>query len=492
MPYFALTKTSEAGLFLALAVFIHMEENQRKELPMTLLQCWLEIVQPWQAVFAQNRTWVRATRQALGSLLVLGRATVSRILWTNGREQKAWSGEYFLHSRAPWEPQALFAPLLKQALGFCSGPLVGVAMDDTRLRKTGRSIPQAAWHRDPLSPPFHTNLMLGLRFLQASLLLPLHRTGLFSARAIPIRFEEVSTVKKPRKGASEKAWQQYKEDRRRFNLSQRFRKTMAQLRTGLDEAGGEHKLLVIAGDGSFCNRTVLGAIPERTVLIVRARKDAKLCFAAPPGTGRVYAQEKFTPEQVRQDDPILWQTTKIFYGGKRRKIRYKEVSQVLWQGGGRRRLLRLFVIAPTAYRKRNSGRLYYRDPAFLLCTDLIRSARQLLQIYFDRWQIEVNHREEKDTLGVGQAQLWNPVGVPKQPALVVAAYSALMLAALKVFGAGRGKAYAQLPRWRRNAKRPSCLDLITLLRKEITEHPELVQHLDIQPSSTQFVAAAAA
>ena len=45
-------------------------------------------------------------------------------------------------------------------------------------------------------------------------------------------------------------------------------------------------------------------------------------------------------------------------------------------------------------------------------------------MYFDRWQIEVNHRDEKDTLGVGQAQMWNPVSVPKQPALVVASYSA--------------------------------------------------------------------
>ena len=108
------------------------------------------------------------------------------------------------------------------------------------------------------------------------------------------------------------------------------------------------------------------------------------------------------------------------------------------------------------------------------------------------WQIEVNHREEKDTLGIGQAQLWNPTAIPKQPALAVAAYSALMLAALKVFGAGRGSAYAQLPRWRRNARRPSCLDLITLLRKEACEHPHLLAHLAVRPDSAHFVAAAAA
>ena len=95
-------------------------------------------------------------------------------------------------------------------------------------------------------------------------------------------------------------------------------------------------------------------------------------------------------------------------------------------------------MAPTPYRKRKSSKLYYRQPAYLLSTDLRHSAPPLLQIYFDRWQIEVNHRDEKETLGVGQAQLWNIDAVPKQPALVVAAYSALLLAALQAFGTERG------------------------------------------------------
>lgn len=69
---------------------------------------------------------------------------------------------------------------------------------------------------------------------------------------------------------------------------------------------------MIAGDGSFCNRTVLATIPERSTLIARTHKDAKLCFAAAPGGRRLYAQVKFTPEDVRQDQQILWITTKIF------------------------------------------------------------------------------------------------------------------------------------------------------------------------------------
>ena len=39
--------------------------------------------------------------------------------------------------------------------------------------------------------------MLGLRYLQASLLVPLYRLGNVGCRALPIRFEEVSRVKKP-------------------------------------------------------------------------------------------------------------------------------------------------------------------------------------------------------------------------------------------------------------------------------------------------------
>lgn len=459
---------------------------------MSLLSEFLSIVEDWRAVFPQQRTFQRGVRQALGSLVCLGRRCLSRIIWTNGGQNRSWSAEYFLHSRCQWEPQQLFRPILKRALAYCPQPLVGVALDDTRLRKTGRSISQAFYQRDPLSPPFHVNLMLGLRFLQASLLVPLHHTSAVGTRALPIRFQEVSRVKRPGKKATEQMKQQYRQAAKQRNLSRSFVQMGQQLRQELDLAGGYDKILVLAGDGSFCNRTCFDDIPERSVLLVRARKDAKLCFRDPAGARRFYGVDKFTPEQVRTDDGRAWKTTSIFYGGKWRKIRYKEVANVLWQRGAGKRPLRLIVIAPTPYRKSQSKKLYYRDPAYLLTSDLKSPLKQLLQIYFDRWQIEVNHREEKDTLGVGQAQLWNLTSVPKQPVLVVAAYSALLLASLQAFGAERGNAYAELPKWRRKARRPSCLDLVTLLRKEMAEQPELLAPFGLQITEPQLVEAAAA
>lgn len=459
---------------------------------MSLLAEFLQIAQDWRDVFPQQRTFQRALRQSLGSLVCLGRRCLSRIIWTNGGQHRSWSAEYFLHSRCRWNPQHLFRPILERGLAYCPQRLVGVAIDDTRLRKTGRSIPQAFYQRDPMSPPFHVNLTLGLRFLQASLLMPLHRTDQVSSRALPIRFEEVSRVQRPRKKATAEMKQQYRAALKQQNLSQRFVAMGEQLRRELDQAGGRNKILVLAGDGSFCNRTCFAHIPERTILLVRARKDAKLCFRAPAGSLRFYAVDKFTPEQVRRDEARAWKTTKVFYGTKRHKVRYKVVDTVYWQGGARQRPLRLIVIAPTPYRKNRSRKLYYRDPAYLFTNDLGSSVKQLLQIYFDRWQIEVNHREEKDTLGVGQAQLWNAIAVPKQPVLVVAAYSALLLAGLKAFGAERGSAYAKLPKWRRNARRPSCLDLVTLLRNEMTQGPQLLDPLGLKIGDSDLVHAAAA
>jgi hypothetical protein len=401
----------------------------------------------------------------------------------------------------------LFTPIVQRALAWCPGRYLGIAIDDTRLRKTGPRIQQAFYQRDPLSPKFYVNLMFGLRFLQASLLVPLFRQAQVGTRALPIAFEEVSVVKHPRRKLPKRKasktkrtrplswleleWKQYRAAQKIHNLSTRFADRMRRLRATFDACGAANKILLLAVDGSFCNRTVFTTVIQGVELIARARKDIRLCFRAAEGPRRFYGLHQFTPEQVRLDESRPWQATTVFYGGKRRQVEYKQVVGIFWQGGARKRPLRLLVVRPTRYRKKKSGRYYYRQPAYLLTTVVSGTVRQLLQIYFDRWQIEVNHREEKDTLGIGQAQLRNFTAVPKQPAFAVASYSALLLASLQAFGAERSEAYAALPKWRRRATRPSALDLIALLRKEMVENATLVQHLGLNPTDRALTAAAA-
>jgi hypothetical protein len=152
-------------------------------------------------------------------------------------------------------------------------------------------------------------------------------------------------------------------------------------------------------------------------------------------------------------------------------VRYKQINKILWRGGAGRRLLRLIVVAPTPYRRTKAGRWMYRQPAYLLTTDLRRPAGRLLQAYFDRWQLEVAHREMKDTFGVGQAQVRVAESVARQPAMAVATYSALHVAALRAWGPHRPASLGPRPKWQREKTRPSGLDLSRQLRKELLDGP---------------------
>jgi len=457
-----------------------------------LLQTLLSVLAGWQPAFGQKRSQLRATAQVVGSLVSFGRRTLSRALWAQGRQQQDWSADYKLHARAEWRVADLFQPILERALPWCGGRYMNVALDDTRLHKTGRHIQTAFYQRDPLSPKFRFNLMLGLRFLHLALLLPLYRKQKASPRGLPVRFVEVPAVQRPRRQAPAEEWTAYRQTVKQHNLSRAAVETLQQLRQSLDAAGAAGKGLLAVGDNSFCNRTLFRGAFDRIEVLARARRDTKLCRRAPAESRCFYDPSKFTPEQVRQDETLAWKKVRIFHGGQWRKVRYKEVRDVYWQTAAGQRPLRLFVVAPIPYPAPGRKGKYYRDPAYLLTTDLRGTAREILQPYFDRWQIEVNHRELKDTLGVGQAQLRSARSVPRQPALVVAGYSALLLAGLIAFGAQRHEHYQPLPKWRRNASRPSCLDLITLLRKEMAENPVLLQPLGFQIDWKNLGLAAAA
>ncbi len=450
----------------------------------------------WASVFAQQRTAHRGIKLGIGLLLGMGRRTITRALCFHGEDQKEWSANYKLFSRSRWDEQALFQEIIPQLVeaDYLKVDLMAVAWDDTSIRRSGKRVQGAQWMRDSMGPPFHVNLIWGQRFLQASVLVPLYEHDQESSpRAIPVRFKEVAAIKKPGKGASAEKLADYKEAKKKHNLSVAAVKEFEKMRIEFDERGMEQTILLHTVDGSYLNRTTLAYKFERAVLLGRARKNARLCYPAPAGGRRVYGQYKFTPERVGKDKRRPWKTARIYHGGKYRDVRYKEVKNVLWQGGGRRRLLRLVVVAPTAYRTTIHGKKYYRQRAYLLCTDHDLPVGTLLQKYFDRWQIEYNHRDEKDILGVGEAQVWSEKSTPRVPAFVVSVYSQMLVSALLLYGSKRTEDYLQLPCWRRSAKRASCQDMVNALRKEVTENRNLLRnHFDSDSSAETMCLSSAA
>jgi hypothetical protein len=77
---------------------------------MTLLAAFLEIAAGWRGVFPQSRTFHRAVRQALGSLVCLGRRCLTRIIWTNGGQSRSWSAEYFCTRAVTGNRRSCFDP----------------------------------------------------------------------------------------------------------------------------------------------------------------------------------------------------------------------------------------------------------------------------------------------------------------------------------------------------------------------------------------------
>lgn len=421
----------------------------------------------WSAVFASEETLNRAIEHLFASSATMGRRTISRTIAALGRDQVDWSADYRLYSRSPWEAKALFEPSIRYGLPLTGSGPIALAMDDTKLSKTGRSIPHAGWHRDPMSPPFHVNLRWGLRYLQVSLLVHDHSPAQTGCRSLPIRFESAPWVKKPGKNATAAQLVSYRQQKKEQNLSRTGRSVLCDARKQFDTAGVGNRPIIAAVDGSFCNKALMGKPLDRVFLLARARRDARLCHPAPPESRRTYQRERFTPEQVRQDDSIPWAAANVFYAGKTRAVRYKERANVLWQRGSGPRPVRLIVIAPQPY-SAPSGRCY-RDPAYLLTDDLESPVSLLIQIYFDRWQIEVNHREEKQLMGVGQAQVWSDLAAERHPTFQVACYSLILLAGLLEFGPSRNHAYAPLPKWRKHPSRPSFLDLLTRIRFDLCD-----------------------
>jgi hypothetical protein len=449
---------------------------------LTLLSAFDALLKSWHDVFPQQRTFQRAYRLALSFLVCLHDHWTSRAICTTGRQFQDWTADYRLFSRSPWTVSRLFDAVIDGAMAFLRPDRTPVIMpiDDTVCRKSSRKIPGVSTWRDPMSPKFHTNLIFGLRFVQASLIVHPSEPG--PARALPVRFQPAPLPPKPKKKATEDELTAYKKQRQQATLSKVGVSVIADMRHALNQrASTAQRPLLVPADGSYTNREVLTHLPDNTILLGRIRHDAKLCYPVPPcpakkGRTRRYGPPAPTPKQILEDDSIPFVEIRAFAAGQLRDFKLKLVDHLFWRKAGPDRPLRLIVIQPLGYRLRKGSKLLYRDPAFLICTELTLPIEFLLQAFVYRWEIECNHRDEKSFIGVAEGQVRNPKAVDRLPQFQVAAYSLLLLASLQACGFDRTADYLPLPKWRRTAKRPSISDLLELLRAQLTGRACFADH----------------
>lgn len=446
-----------------------------------LLDPFLGLVHRMAQAWSDPRPRPKVPDLALGLLCGDGPATITRALRWLGADDQDWSADYRLFSQAQWDVGQCFAPVLAEAVAFGADSFAPIyaGQDDTLIRKSGKTIPGTSWARDPLSPPFHVNLSWGQRFLQTALLLK-PRAPERPWRAIPVDFRHAPPLKAPR-GATDEQRAAVREARKKFNLSTTAAEELRHLREDIDQLPhGAERLLIDAVDGGYSNRAFLRNIPERTEVVARIRKNAHLRSYLPADRregARKYGPELPTPEELLREESLPWQELSVFAAGTLRTLHYKVVEQVCWPKTTKDRPLRLILIKAAGYRLRKGSKLLYRQPAFLITTATSLDVRYLIEAYLARWELEVDFRDEKTIIGVGQAQVRSPLSVSRAPAFMVVCYAALLMVSLMVFDDQRTDAFPKLPAWRKHPPlRPSTRDLVALLRKEaatyVSHHQE--------------------
>ena len=171
---------------------------------------------------------------------------------------------------------------------------------------------------------------------------------------------------------------------------------------------------------------------------------------------------------MRQDESVDWQAVEAFAAGRTHRFRIKTLAPLRWRAAGERDL-RLVVIAPLAYRPRKNSRELYRRPAYLIVTDPALSLEQIVRQYVWRWEIEVNFREQKTLLGVGEAQVRHAESVERVPQFAVGVYALLLLAGARWSRRQGADAALPRPRWQRRSRpqRISTERLVQQLRAEL-------------------------
>lgn len=417
----------------------------------------------------------------LAALVGQCRHTLTNLLCIGGTQRQDWSADYRLYSKDRVDDATLFGHARDRVIeNLPAGHPLVVALDDTIVRKSSKKTYGVGWKRDPLGPPFQTNLVLAQRYLQFSAAWPL---GDGRARMVPVDFQHAPSPAKPKRNAQDPEHEMatYKEALKQQNLNKISLSRIEALRNETPQ----QRQLIFSGDGSFTNQVILRNLPAKCTYIGRGRKDMALHYPPEPkaenavkksaGRPTRYGAQAPTPEELRQDDTHQWQEIRAFAAGSYHQFKIKTLAPVLWRKTGVGLPLRIVVIAPLGYRLTKGGRMLYRKPAYLVCTDPDLSLEELVQYYLWRWGIEVNFREEKDLLGTGQAQVRTESSTQRLPATIVAAYSLLWTSTLTQIGKHRLPPSLALPKWRRpkaiegenEVILPSTGELLRILRHEL-------------------------
>lgn len=447
-------------------IYISRKPFPMKTMPQgeSLVKDVLHLMEASRGGFGQERVYVRAVLMALAEGLSFGSHHITDLLRSVGLVEEDWTAWYrLLQKPSRMQEERLGHTLVEQTWeqGRDTGLYV-CGMDSTSVPRTSQRMEGSSWLKCPRNPPWKVGIHRAQRFLNVSWLAPLEQGY---SRAIPLRFVPCFPEKavrqaheaqiEPQTGAAALKW----------------------VREAVDEHDPRLPVLCLV-DGSYDRPAFWTGLPPNTTALVRTAKNRKLMYLPPLYSGRgrrrKYGERAPAPQDYLSR-PDGWQTLTIAVRGQRRRMVARVEGPFLRQTMADTPLMLLCVRGQTW--QRADGK-HHRDPVFYLVNAVPGDEGQwqlplpletLLAWAWQRWELEVVHREVKSGFGLGDKQCFHPHAAVASVQWSAWVYSLLMLATYRHKGAA-----AQVKRataWQRHPRRWTLQTVLDDFRRELTTSP---------------------
>jgi len=388
-----------------------------------LLKHLFELIEKQRPIFKQRRSYDRAVALLLAEVFVFARHTVTQLLMSLGLVDQDWSAWYRLFSHGRFNYEKASEILFAETLAHVSEAAVYVVGGDaTQTPRSSRKLEGSGWLRNPRTPPFMVGIHAAQRWFNGSCLLPAERGY---SRALPLRWLPCFTEKsQPQAHAPCQEWQ----------AALTF---LSWVLEQLARCGRRGQRVLLVADGSYDTLKLWQQLPVGVIVLARSAKN-RVLYHLPDDSAhknRKYGQRALTPQQVWRE-PKGWRKVNLDVRGKTRHLQVK-IRGVFRRKGAANTPLMLIVVRG----KQRKG--YRREPLPFLVNavqndhgewDLPLPVATLLFWAWQRWELEVCHRELKSNFGLGNKQCWHPIAAVRSVQWSAWVYALLLLAGYRTWG----------------------------------------------------------
>ena len=388
-----------------------------------LLNHLAQLLQAHRPIFKQERVFQRIALLVIAEIIVFARHTITQLVMALGLTELDWSSWYrlFSHGRFPYDAASavLFAETLKH-VGV--DDLYVVAGDGTQTRRSSRKMEGAHWLHNPQSPVFKRGIHIAQRWFNGSWLLPAENGY---SRAVPLRWLPAFTEKsRPQSTVPCKEWE----------AAIAF---LVWLKQQLGLLGRSRQRILMVADGHYDTLNLWKHVPTGVILLARSAKNRVLWH--PPGPNarknRLYGERAPTPADYWRQR-TGWQRLVLTVRGRQRHLQVKVAGPFLRKGAAACPLFLIVVRGKDNQRTRRQPLPFLvnavQDDADTWSLPL--PVADLLFWAWQRWEVEVAHRELKSNFGLGNKQCWQPLAAVRSVQWSAWVYALLLLAGYRCWG----------------------------------------------------------